>query len=114
MIRLPEWATMLPERPGKIPSVLVDPDVVYPLFLKEFGINTPDQYWLEVCYQCMKLDIQVAFKGQGVRIIVRPKDAESKMKWRLDTHPVGKGIHAATKGREAREHYKRIRGFIPG
>jgi hypothetical protein len=114
MIRLPEWAVMLPERPGKIPAVLVDPDLAYPAFLKEFNIDTPDQYWIEVCYQCIKLDLQVAFKGTGVLIVIRGKDAEAKMRWRLENHPEGKGVHRATYGKEARDHYKRIRGFIPG
>lgn len=85
-----------------------------------------DQYWLEVAFACMKLDIQRAVAGtvlmpkRGAAVIL-VQDATKKVddegnvapsKWALKIHPKGRGANAAVQGREAREHYKRIRGGL--
>jgi len=116
-VNLPEYARML--KNGRIE---IDADKFYPLLLKELGITDIDQYWLEVAYQCMKLDMQSAIKGteieiNGGAVVLLVKDAtklsnDGISKWAQERFPKGKGIDAATKGKEARAHYKRIRGVI--
>ena len=34
-------------------------------------------------------------------------------RWRLADYPAGRGVDVATKGREARQQYQRVRGFLP-
>jgi hypothetical protein len=126
-IRLPAWAERHPVAPN---TVLVDPDLMYPAFLKELGIKDPTQYWIETCYQMMKLDLQVAMRTFGFTIHVRGDDGR-RSRWRLarfpdpdaksvvhDGHrfvvPGTSGVDRATKGKQAREHYRRLRGFLPG
>lgn len=69
----------------------------------------PTQYWLEVAYQCAKMDLQVAMRTPGFEI--RILDAEKT--FALAKWPEGRGIVAATWGKEAREHFRRCRGFVP-
>ena len=111
--RLPEWAEKHPSNPN---TYLVDSDKFYPALLKEIFPNTDpekaDQYQLEVCYQCMKLDMQANLMRFGFKIIVRADDGR-KARWRHADRPKGRGAAAASKGNEARAHYRRIRGFIP-
>jgi len=73
----------------------------------------PDRYWLEVAYQTMKMDLQTVMGRFNFTIVVRG-GAGYKDRWALKNHPEGRGVDAATKGREARAHYKRMRGFLPG
>lgn len=71
-----------------------------------------DQYWLETFYQFMKMDLQ---KELGFAIEIRVKSTGGRKKrWALANHPEGRGIQAASRGKEARHHYKMLRGFIPG
>jgi hypothetical protein len=83
------------------------------------GVKPADatQYWLEVAYQCAKLDLQLAIDGTQYDPRIAKKPAEFKFTrcnhWQLKLHPPGKGIELATKGHEARNHYRRIRGRIP-
>ena len=109
---LPEWATEISK--GRIE---VDPDLFHPAFLKELGVEKDkiDQYWLEVSQQCMKLDLQrivtgteLAPKPGGALIIL----IKNRPDWALKNHPKGKGPDAATQGKEARQHYRRIRGGL--
>ena len=69
----------------------------------------PTRYWLEVAFQCMKLELQVAMRGHGFEIRVHDADKA----WAQDKFPEGRGIVAATWGKEAREHFRRCRGFVP-
>lgn len=69
----------------------------------------PTQYWLECAYQCMKLELQVAMRGFGFD--TRIHDTEKT--FALAKFPEGRGIVAATWGKEAREHFRALRGFIP-
>ena len=112
---LPEWArdSGLVNR-GGMPIVVVDPDAAYPAWLAELGVGaeTVDKYWLEVAYQCVKMDVQWAC---GFHIEIRIRGGEGyKERWALANHPgTKKDIERATQGKEARGHYKRLRGFIP-
>lgn len=111
---LPEWASV--KAKGKI-EVLADK--FYPEYLSELDVEEPDQYWLEVAYQCMKMDIQNAVIGtdampdMGGALVISVRDAtkvDGASKWAQSAYPKGKGAEAATKGKEARDHYARIRG----
>lgn len=69
----------------------------------------PTQYWLEVAYQCAKMDLQVAMRTPGFEIRILDTDKNFALaKW-----PEGRGLVAATWGKEAREHFRRLRGFVP-
>lgn len=118
-IALPEWAVIAESnaaRPGRF-KVVVDPDLCYPAFMAELwpGMEPDDldQYRLEVMYQCMKMDLQMAVRSFAFDIKVRG-DEGRKDRWGLKNHPPGLGVEAASKGLGAREHYRRIRGFVPG
>ena len=69
----------------------------------------PTRYWLEVAFQCMKLELQVAMRGHGFEIRVH----DTFKVWAHSNHPEGRGLVAATWGKEAREHFRRLRGFVP-
>lgn len=70
-----------------------------------------DQYWLEVCYQCMKMDLQAEF-GFNIEIRVNA-EGRRKDKWTYDAHPEGLGAERAARGKEARKHFESLRGFLP-
>jgi hypothetical protein len=90
--------------------------------LGEIDPEDPDAYALEVAYQTMKMDMQV---GCGFGIEIRVTDPEKKwaQKDRPDSDRVvekggrefrGADIATMPGGpQEAREHYRRLRGFIP-
>lgn len=110
---LPSWASL---RIGD-DAIIVNADMAYPTLLRELGVSDIefDQYWHEVAFQCIKLDVQNAVKGArfypkgGMTRIFIDGDKNKWMQSRLQTnaaHP----LEAATKGGEAREHYRRIRG----
>ena len=90
-------------------------------FFKELGVgpeddperrHSIDQYWIEVAYQCVKMELQrlLGRFNFEIRIVAH---GGRKERWALKNHPNGRGVKAATQGREAREHYRRLRGFIP-
>ena len=111
-LKLPKGATLVAEKP--ILYIVVDPDKAYPPLLNELGIKREDldQFWAEVVFQCVKMDIQTAVIAAGgsfgfkINIMNRPA-------WKLSNLPLGRGPIAATKGREARTHFIRIRGTMP-
>lgn len=134
-LTLPNWAT-------KADSVLVDKkkvsivinadcSVAYPEWLallasdeyaskttpKLANASSPDKYWVEVAYQCIKLDLQAAIAGTEFDPTVTGIPAEFHLsncpEFALANFPDGKGTAAATQGKEARAHYKRIRGSLP-
>ena len=92
------------------------------LTLGLIDVDEPDAYALEVAYQTMKMDMQV---GCGFGIEIRVVDPEKK--WAQKGRPEAdrvvekkgrefRGADIATSPRgpqEAREHYRRLRGFIP-
>jgi hypothetical protein len=109
-VHLPDWATLAFEGDeNRVPVVDVDADAAYPALLSEMGVQEPDRFWLETAYQFIKLDCQVALRRFAFEI--RIHDPEKN--WRQEDFPAGKGAEAATFGREARETYRRLRGFVP-
>jgi len=111
-VALPKWAKFKGYNRHGFEIIQADPDEFYPYFLKLFNVEQPDQYWLEVCYQCMKMDLQTAMGKFGFEIHCKGKEGH-KDRWALKNHPRGKGPEFATQGREARQHYVRIRGRLP-
>jgi hypothetical protein len=118
---LPAWAKAL--GPARIEA---DPALFVPALLKDLAPlvkdggsaagPTPDQYWLEVVWAFVKLDLQRAVDGtrlappQGgallINILCRPE-------WKHDRFPKGKGGKAAldrSAPDSARALYRKIRG----
>jgi hypothetical protein len=107
---LPRWATKHPTRPN---AILVDPDRFYPDILDELGVVKPTKYDIEVAFQIMKMDAQVAMGRYDFLIHIRA-DGDRKMRWNLTMFPgAGGGVLQATKKLEARAHYLKLRGFLP-
>lgn len=106
---LPEWATDTGRMHGKLSVYGVDCDKAYPALLKELGVKDADvdDYWKEVAYQCIKMDMQVAC-GMNCELHFNG----GKPKYRIEDQQ-SEGVKRASKGKEAREHYRRLRGFIP-
>jgi len=105
--------------------------------LADLMSDTPSAYWCEVAYQIGKVDVQVACSQRGDAVSafalnIKMADPSKKanggdsayaQKVRPQKRPVGLaagGVAAGGKtngqsaGREARAHYKRLRGFFPG
>lgn len=120
-LKLPPWAKIGESAGTKRGDIAICIDVDTDGYIKEWLglLSNPkvDQYWLEVCYQCAKMDVQAALAGTEYDPRICNKSHEIRMKsnraWALKAHPVGRGAHAATQGKEARAHYKRIRGSLP-
>lgn len=129
-IHLATWLTRGPDG-----MLYIDPDIAYPAMLKALGVEPEDidQYWLEVCYQCVKLETdRIALErgfhprqtGIGLSRTIMSEGGR-KQRWAIKNYPdrhadvwpgtntPRSGVDRATNGKEAREHYKRIRGFVP-
>lgn len=72
-----------------------------------------DQYWLECLYQMMKMQMQLSVGKMHFEIRVRGADPDYKKRWKIADHPEGRGVEQASKGKEARELFRLMRGFIP-
>lgn len=110
---LPRWAKRHPGRSNREIVYLVDPDQFYPQILDELGVVKPTKYDIECAYQIMKMDMQVAHGSYGFTIHVRGDDGR-KRRWNLtmfEGHD--HDVLVATGGLEARDHYLRLRGFLP-
>lgn len=117
-IKLPEWAKVVDSRPGVGVTIEVDSAAAYVAWLSELNVtDVIDQYWLEVAYQCIKMDVQAALEisdlspskiGAPAQINFTRSD-----KFAQRNFPVGLGPVLATKGRAARHHYKMLRGRVP-
>ena len=115
---LPPWARVSDHRSAKV-SICIDVDTEG--YVNDWmALLAPpqiDQYWLEVAYQCAKLDVQMALVGTEYDPRFSGKPAEfhfsKSPELALVLHPHGRGVEAATKGKEARAHYVRIRGRMP-
>lgn len=109
-VNLPEWAR---PHPTDRNAILVDPDLAYPHFFKLLGVEKPTKYWIEVAYQMVKMDLQVAMGKFGFTIHIRGDDGR-KDRWALERHPgSAQDVHRATQGKDARQYYRKIRGFVP-
>lgn len=82
-----------------------------------------DQYWVETAFQVAKLDVQSAVSGtelmpdKGGALLIIVKDGSKSAnkgvsKWQQKSLPKGRGCDAASKGKEARSHYERIRNLL--
>lgn len=125
---LPSWAKAHPEREN---TIIADPDLFYPAILGEYADmiaaepadyakayppltpKKPNKYWIEVAYQTMKLDLQIAVGRFGFTILVDSRGGR-KQKWSLRNMPgQDADVTRATKSLEARNHYRHLRGGIP-
>lgn len=100
-------------------TFVIDPDIAYPAVFKALGAkDAPDQYLIEVAYQCVKLATQELVansaldpRRDGNALLIKIESADGrKERWALKAHPPGRGAAAATRGLEARGHYEHIRG----
>lgn len=114
-----EWLTVTPADPeAKLSGcVTIDSAAAYPYWLDLLGVKEVDQYWLEVAYQCIKLDAQMAVVDTALDPRVAGKSIEIKFsraeEFAQAKYPSGRGPSLATRGKEARNHYVRIRGRMP-
>lgn len=109
----PKWLTK-----DKKGAYVVDTGAAYPIVMKQLDLKH-DQYALEVAYQCIKMKVQelVAASGSDPRdsgkpLIIFMESGKDKEKWAQRNASAGRGPAVATKGREARTHYERIRNHI--
>lgn len=140
-LSLPSWAKVRATPENGAVSIVIDvsTDGYVEEWLKLLGVTKITQYWLECAYQCAKLDVQSALVGTRFDPRTAGKPAEFHFdrseKYRLADYPMGEpltkenldkiarsgrgqrgtftAVDAATKGREARGHYIRIRGQMP-
>jgi len=116
---LPAWANAI--GPGVIE---VDASGFYTEILTELQVDAEkyNQYWLEMAKAIMKWDIRAALfgtelapkGGKALRVIINDTTkAENKgvSVWAQARFPAGKGVVLGAK--EARDHYRRLRGFVP-
>ena len=82
--------------------------------------ENPSSYWIAVVRETAKLDVQIATHTFGLNL--KMVDPEKKyregdlVQGRDPLHAVGGGVGVKGKrapGREARDHYKRLRGVFP-
>ena len=86
---LPEWATYNQAED----IIIVDPDVVYPLYLDKLGYDRKllTQAHLEVARLCFTEDLfKITGKGLCLRILKKEDEI-----WRLDNYLPGKPINWA-------------------
>jgi hypothetical protein len=115
------WLKITPQpADARLAAVLeIDSAEAYPYWiaLLEVPKDELDQFWVETAYQCIKLDAQAAI----VETVLDPRTANKSSEirftradeWALARFPPGRGLNLATKGKEARRHYVRIRGRMP-
>lgn len=120
-LALPDWAKVggsVSSRAGRTSICIeADTDGAMREWFALLGNPKPDRYWLEVAYQCAKMDLQKAIEGTEFDPRTAGKAAEFRFvranQWAQKNHPVGRGAELAAKGKQAREHYKRVRGSLP-
>ena len=110
---------------GALNTFVVDPDIFYPEFLAELGVEKHEvtQYWLEIAFACMKMDFDVSVRmeraADPARRIIRMVRADEgrKARWNLTMFKHGKKdwskMGLQERSRDIRKHYRRIRGFVP-
>jgi hypothetical protein len=130
---LPPWAKISDEQYDRASiHIEIDSDVAYAYWLGLLDNPELDQYWLEVAYQCIKLDLDAALLNteHDMRFAERhiARTFTRATKYAQAQYPVGRsatvrgvggatktlsGANLASQGLEARDHYKRIRGQLP-
>lgn len=119
MVQLPKWLTR-----RKDGAFVVDPNIAYPLILKELKVKDGevDQYWIECAYQCAKLKVQELITDTELDprpdagfVIIIDSGGDRKERWALRNFKPGspgRDVNAATKGLQAKAHYRRIHARI--
>lgn len=81
--------------------------------LDDLASDEPSAYWLECAYQAIKLELQVRC---GFDIEIHMKDPGKKFAQakRAQGRGVEKAAGGLEGGKEARRHFKNLRGFFPG
>lgn len=114
---LPSWAKVVPGSDKVGITIEVDTRGYIEEWFTKLDVKKADQYWLEVAYQCAKMQLQDALVGTQYDPRNAGKPAEFRFnraeEFALVKHPTGRGAAAATKGREARGHFKRVHGRLP-
>ncbi len=124
------WLTELREYYDKrTPSEWLDPEI---------GVIRPEwsdclddlwdtkswtSYWLEVAYQCGKMELQVVMRTFAFQIIIEDPGSVYNQKaadatyvrdrGRLPSRVAANAAGGSGGGREARQHFQRLRGFVP-
>lgn len=134
-VRLPPWAKQGEIiRKGVSMTILVDTDAALTEWQKLLGVadEEVDQYWVQVFNQCAKLDVQAAVANSDYDPRLRAAPYEIRFlradRWKIVSFPdnhkkvvkdsdgntkIMTGVEVADQGKEARNHYKRIRGAMP-
>lgn len=142
-INLPEWATLKSEGPphvidvdahaayeallGEYADLYGDTDKLPPEMrtkdgaikkewadaLDDLASETPSAYWCEVAYQSIKLDLQMACRTFALSIHIHDPGKRYRQADRAEGRGTDKAAGGFSGGREAREHYRRLRGFLP-
>jgi hypothetical protein len=108
VVRLPDWAVM-----SDSGVIVVDPVIAYPAILAELertGAKPAkaklDQFWAEIAYQVMKLELQRATGrfGFSIKVLNRPE-------WAVKALPAAAGVAGAIKGGIAKNYHARMRGL---
>lgn len=85
----------------------------YAEMLDDLRSDEPSAYWLEVCYQAMKLDVRVAMRRRDLQLHIRDPERVYRQKARKRGRGPERAAGGLQGGKEAREHYRRLRGFLP-
>jgi hypothetical protein len=116
-LKLPAWAKAVPGSDKVGVRIEADTAGYVADWFEKLDVKKADQYWLEVAYQCAKMQLQDALIGTEYdpRVIGKPAEFHftRSSEHALARHPTGRGARAATQGREAREHFKRVHGRLP-
>lgn len=98
---------------GKLPEAQEN-EAAHIVELRKLDLENLTQYWVEVAYNFAKLEFLRLMQLNAVNYWGRRQHIEgSKEKWHFSNLPPGRGVEAAAQGKEARELYRHLRGFIP-
>jgi hypothetical protein len=95
---LPRWA-----KRGDDGMIEVDPDLAYPLYLRLLGVQTLDQFWLEVARRCLTADLKALL---GTPLAIRILEGSGRYALAAVAAGGGPALGAAT----FRTFYARIEG----
>jgi hypothetical protein len=113
-VELPEWAKITDSNSKVSIKINADTDGYVKEWFSLLGVTNPDHYWLEVAYQCAKMDLQRAIENTAFDPRYAGKAAEFHFsgvpQWSMNRFQVGRGTGPASQGGEARKHFERIRG----
>lgn len=82
--------------------------------LEGLEVENPTAYWLEVAYQSIKLDLQLACRTFNLEIRIHDADKRFSQEAAPDGRDVMEAAGGFEGGKEAREHFRRMRGMLPG